>query len=416
MREPRLALFAGAALVLALTLGVVGVIVAFENPSQGDLVALVGYLAIAGGVAVLVGYLASKKGLPGWGRSTRGRLILVAMLTSGLALANVGFIAALMFLSGHDLVILIAMLLFSLGTSVFVAVTLSSQTARSMEELIDAVRGLHAGRLDARVLVHTSDEIGELATAFNTMAQRLEASFARERELERSRRDLISSVSHDLRTPLASIRAMVESINDGVVTDPPTIKRYLETTEAEVDSLSQLISDIFELSQLEARVLELHLQEASLGDLISDTVNSMSAQAATRRVTLKGAGCEGMPPVVVDPSRIGRVLKNLVQNAIRHTPPDGSVSINVVDVGDEVQILVTDTGEGIPEHELENIFERSYRLDRSRNRSSGGAGLGLSIAKGIVEAHRGRIWADSALGQGTRFAFTLPKASPSVAD
>ena len=332
------------------------------------------------------------------------------VLTSVLALINVGFTALLMFLSSHDLALLAGLLGFSLGMSIFVAFAFSSSTIRSIRDLVAAVRRMSAGNLDTRVTVESQDEAGELASAFNTMAERLEASFNRERELERARKELIGAVSHDLRTPLASIRAMVESMNDGVVTDSDTMRRYLRSTQSEVEHLSQLINDLFELSQMDAGVLELHMETSSIQDLISDTMESMTAQALARKLTLKGTVDEDLSPVVMDAGRVQRVLYNLVQNAIRHTPPDGTIFILAKEVGTEVRVDVVDTGEGISEEEISRLFQRAYRPDRSRSRSSGGAGLGLSIAKGIVEAHGGRIWAQSAVGKGSTLSFTLPKA------
>ena len=156
-------------------------------------------------------------------------------------------------------------------------------------------------------------------------------------------------MSHDLRTPLASIRAMVESINDGIVDDPETVRRYLRSTQTDVENLSQLINDLFELSQMDAGALELHLESSSLQDLISDTMESMSAQAAVHKLTLGGEVDENLSPVVMDAQRVQRVLYNLVQNAIRHTPPDGTIYLRAQDAGSEVQVDVVDTGEGIPE-------------------------------------------------------------------
>ncbi len=380
------------------------------NAPTADLVALGSFLLISGGVTVALGLMVSQFGLPRWMGSFSAKLALVPLLTAILVLGNVGFTAFLMFLSGHDLALLAVLLGFSLGMSIFVALALSDSTARSVREIVRGVREMSAGSLNTRVRVSSRDEIGELATAFNAMAERLEASFARERGLEKTRQELISAVSHDLRTPLASIQAMVDSINDGVVTDQQTIRRYLRATQSEVENLSQLITDLFELSQLGSGVLELHMETASLQDLLSDTLESMTPQAAARGVQLTGAIEGELPPVVMDARRVQRVLFNLIQNSIRHTPQDGTICIRARDAGPDVQVEVIDTGEGIPAQELPRLFERFYRPDRSRSRSSGGAGLGLSIAKGIVEAHGGRIWVESTVGKGSTFGFALPKA------
>ena len=295
--------------------------------------------------------------------------------------------------------------------SIRVTFAFSRTTARSMREVVDAVRRLNSGNLDIKVPVLSHDEIGELATALNDMTERLDVSFTRERELERARSELVRAVSHDLITPLASIRAMVESMNDGVVTDSETVKRYLRATQSEVENLSQLINDLFELSQIDTGVLELHMERSSLQDIISDTMESMSAQAAGGKLTLKGTVEEEMSPVVMDAQRVQRILYNLVQNAIRHTPADGTIHIRASDIGVEVRVNIEDTGEGIAEQELAFLFQRPVPAERPGSPTSKGNWLGLSIAKGIVEAHGGRIWVESVLGEGSVFSFTLPKTA-----
>lgn len=404
---------ASAVVLLATTGFVLALVTALISPPAGDLVLMAVFLGISGGVTVSLGVAGARLGLPRWIKSVRSKLILVSVLTALLALVNVGFTSVLMFLSPHDLALLAGLLGFSLGMSIFVAFGFSEPTIRSIQGLVHAVRRTTAGSLDTRVPVLSNDEVGQLAEAFNVMAERLETSFARERELEEARRELMSAVSHDLRTPLASIRALVESMIDGVVTDRETVNRYLRTTLTEVESLSQLVNDLFELSQMDAGVLELHVEAASLQDLISDTLEGMSAQAAAHRLRLQGTVDGEIAAVVMDTHRVQRVLYNLVQNSSRHTPPDGTIDIRARDTGPAVQVEVADTGEGIPEQNLRRIFERSYRIDRSRSRDSGGTGLGLSIARGIVEAHGGRIWAESTVGQGSTVAFTLPKTAPS---
>lgn len=359
---------------------------------------------------MLIGLAAARWEFPRWVGSLRARLVIMCALTGVLALANVGFTAVLMFLSTHDLALLAGLLGFSLGMSVFVAFTLSASTTRSIGEVLKAVRFMNAGSLDVRVSVRSRDEVEELADALNAMAQRLEAGFTRERGLEQARKDLVRAVSHDLRTPLASIRAMVESINDGVLDDPETVKRYLHSTQSEVENLSQLINDLFELSQMDAGVLELHLESSSIQDLISDTMESMSAQAAAHKLTINGEVAGDLSLVMMDAQRVQRVLYNLIQNAMHYTPPDGTIFLRAQDAGIEVQVDVIDTGEGIPQQEFPRLFHRSYRSDHSRSRTSGGSGLGLSIAMGIVEAHGGRIWVQSSVGKGSTFSFTLPKS------
>jgi signal transduction histidine kinase len=181
-----------------------------------------------------------------------------------------------------------------------------------------------------------------------------------------------------------------------------------------VERLGQLVDDLFELSQMDAGQLQLHVEEASLDEVIAETLDGMAPQAAASRLKLQGSIDSMLPQVVMDPRRVQRVLYNLVQNAIRHTPPDGAIVICAADIGTEVIVSVADTGEGILPEELPKLFERFHRADKARSRSNGGSGLGLSIAKGIVEAHGGRIWAESTPGEGATFTFTLPKAETAL--
>ena len=379
------------------------------QPPTGDLTTLATFLAISGGSTMLLvlgfrrfQFLAR---LP----SLRVRLLSVSVLTTTLALINVGFTAFLMFISGHDLALLAGLLAFSLGVSVFAASAITEPVVRSLKTLGAAVAEISAGDFKTRVPVASVDEVGDLAASINTMAAKLEASSEKERELTQSRRELVSAVSHDLRTPLASIRVMVESLVDGVVDDQETADRYLRNTLSEVEYLSRLVDDLFEIARLDAGLLQLQIEDSSVQDLISDTLESMSAQAEAEELSLEGGVQGEIPPVVMDTKRVQRVLYNLVQNSIRHTPPDGTIFISASDTGDEVELVVSDTGDGVPEQDKGRLFDRTYRTDPSRSRSSGGAGLGLSIAKGIVEAHGGRIWFESVVGEGSRFSFTIPK-------
>ena len=230
-----------------------------------------------------------------------------------------------------------------------------------------------------------------------------------QRELDRLRRNLIAWAGHDLRTPLASIHAIVEALADGVVDDPETVDRYLCTVSREIDSLSRLLDDLFELAQLEAGGLRLESRPNSLSDLLSDTLESFSELAVQQGITLGGRADSDVDPVMMDARQIGRVLSNLLGNALRHTPSGGAVYAQATRTAEGVQVEVRDTGEGIDAADLPHVFEHFYRGDKSRSRATGGSGLGLAIAAGIVEAHGGHIGAESGVGQGTRVWFTLPR-------
>jgi signal transduction histidine kinase len=248
------------------------------------------------------------------------------------------------------------------------------------------------------------------------MARSLREARGRERDTEEARRDLIAAVSHDLRTPLTSARALIEAVADDVVADPSTRERYLHSAKGELAHLSRLVDDLFELARIDAGALKLHLEEASLGDLISDTLAGFGPQAQERGVRLVGEVADGVDPVLINPPRLQRVLHNLVSNALRHTPADGTILLRAEPRGNKlVRVEVADTGEGIAPEDLPHVFERSYRGERSRVREGRGdeavgAGLGLAIARGLIEAHGGEIVVHSQPGSGARFCFTLPRA------
>jgi len=368
-----------------------------------------------------------------WLRRGRGRLwiqvTLTYMLGVGIALLNIFLTAQLMFISKHDLPLLVLLLLFAAVMSLGLSYALSRALVQRVTALHHGARALADGDLSARVAVAGADELAALAAQFNQMATQLAVAAEERERLEAVRRDLIAAISHDLRTPLASLRLMTEALADGLVDDPATTTRYLATMRGQIGHLSGLIDDLFELAQLDAGALRLELQRASLDDLISDALEGIRPQAAAKGVQVCGSVAPGVGPVLVAPQKIERVLYNLVTNAIRHTPSDGVGTISAMPEGqrpDEnvpspaprplspapfVLVEVADTGEGIAPEDLPWIFDRFYRGEKSRSRATGGAGLGLAIARGIVEAHGGRIWAESAQGRGTRIRFTLPTSA-----
>jgi signal transduction histidine kinase len=254
----------------------------------------------------------------------------------------------------------------------------------------------------------TAGVLGALALASDLeRARRMaDAATASERAMERSRRQLVAWVSHDLRTPLAGILAMVEALEDGVVDEPTDVKDYHSRLAAEARRLSHLVDDLFELSRIESDGLDLHLERVSLGDVVSEAVASAAVLAQAKGVRMDG---EVRPAEVEASSReLTRVVANLLDNAIRHTPPGGSVTV-LVDHGELLaEVSVIDTCGGIPDNDLERVFDLAYRGDTART-PGGGAGLGLAIARGFVEAHQGDIAVQNH-GPGCRFTFRLPLA------
>jgi signal transduction histidine kinase len=378
------------------------------RPPMGDMGAMASFLMITAVISVAAGYGAYRLG---WiNRSPRVSWTLLGgyALSSLLTFLNVWLTARLMFASQHDLMLATILLLFAGGIAMSLGYFFAVALTDRIMSLNSAAQEIARGNLRVRVPVTGSDEMADLARTFNDMAAQLETAARRQRELDTLKRDLVAWAGHDLRTPLTSIRVMVEALADGVVQDSGTVQRYLQTAQRDIRSLSQLIDDLFEMAQLDAGGLQLEHRPNSLSDLISDTLESFSAQAERQGVRLEGSCAPGVDPVTMDAQKISRVLANLVGNALRHTPAGGTVSVHASRTPEGAQVQVSDTGEGISADDLPRVFEQFYRGEKSRSRATGGAGLGLAIAKGIVEAHGGRIWAESQLGQGAHFIFTLP--------
>jgi signal transduction histidine kinase len=377
-----------------------------EAPAS-DLKDLIQFLLTSSLPSLLIGYLVFTVGRR-WLRSIRYKTLLAYSLGVIIAIINIYVTSQLMFVSEHDFLLLGLLLIFAGILSASFGYLLAASMAQSLSLLRTGARRIAGGDFSARVHLTEVDELSEVAEAFNFMGDELQKSFARQRELEQARRDLIAAVSHDLRTPLTSIRAMIEALADGVVAEPPTVQRYYAVMRSQIDNLSGLINDLFELSQLETGQAQLALEAVNLNDLLSDVLESMQAQAGAKGVSLKGIFYEDLPIIKGEMNKLQRVITNLVQNAIRHTPSGGSISLATQVAPEGVQVEVTDTGEGIAPEDLPHIFEQFFRGEKSRSRETGGAGLGLAIARRIVEAHHGRIWVESRVGQGTRFSFVLP--------
>ena len=396
--------------VLAIFTISLGIFYLVMLPPLSELGLMALFLAITALVSSLAGYLAYRLGWIALTPSLRWGLMATYTISSILTFFNVWFSARLMFASQHDLLLATVLLVFAGLMAMALGYFLSSTMTERMDLLKQAAEKLAQGNLETRVPVSGRDEVAMLAKSFNQMASQLQAMDEKQRELERLRKDLIAWVSHDLQTPLASMRAILEALSDGVVEEPETVKRYLNTAQRDVRSLSALIDDLFQMAQLDAGGIPLEKEEASLADLISDTLESFSALASQQGITLEGFAEADVDPVLMDTQRIGRVLNNLISNALRHTSAGGQVEVNARRADSGVEVTVCDSGEGIRTGDLANIFESFYRGEKSRSRATGGAGLGLAIARGIVRAHGGEIRVKSQPGD-TRFIFTLPNDS-----
>lgn len=291
--------------------------------------------------------------------------------------------------------------LLAVGISLVSTFFLSRRMSSPIRDLAVAARRLGSGDLSQRVQIRDRGEVQELAQAFNTMAVDLE-------HVEQLRRNLVADVAHELRTPLTNIQGYLEAFDDGVM--KPDVASIRSLSE-EVALLSRLVEELQELSLAEAGELKLVYQEEDICRLIAQTVASCQTQFASKELSLSLDLPEGLPPVVIDWQRICQVLNNLLENAVVHTDKGGTITVSATRRGHWVEVSVADTGEGIPAEDLPNIFERFYRVDRSRARATGGSGLGLTIARRLVEAHGGRIEARSRLGSGSRFTFTVPVAA-----
>jgi signal transduction histidine kinase len=338
--------------------------------------------------------------------SMRVRFVAVALLAAAIAIANIGVLTARMTVSEHDATLVTVLLLYSAAAGAAGALVVARSSSAAVDRLDRAARRMGQGDLDTRVgALDAGPELDMLGATLDEMATALQEAQRRERDAEAMRRDLITTVSHDLRTPLASLRAMVEAIDDGVVADPPSLQRYTAEMRRSVSQLADMVDDLFELTQLDAGAIEAETARADLQQLVTDAMASIAAEAEAKGLRLESE-VDGIEGIRCSP-RVARVLQNLLSNAVRHTPADGTVRVEARSRGDRVHLAVEDTGVGIAPEDLPRVFDPFFRADPAR--SGPGAGLGLALAKRIVEALGGQITAEPATPAGARFAVELPK-------
>jgi signal transduction histidine kinase len=338
--------------------------------------------------------------------SIRWRFVAIAALSVLVSLVNLGVLTLLMSVSHHDATLVAILLVYSVGAGVAAALALAKAWGTAVGRLVEGARSLASGDLGGRVgQLGAGPELDTLATTLDETAARLQRSLARERASEAKRKDLITAVSHDLRTPLASIRAMVEAISDGVVNDPPTLRRYAEEMQRSIESLSLLVDDLFELVQLDAGAIEAESERVRLDEVVRSALATCESQAREKGLVVE-TDIDGEKAFMCSP-RLVRVLQNLLQNAIRHTPADGTVRMEARRGSGGLELVVEDTGEGITPAALDQVFEPFWRGDAAR--SSDGSGLGLALAKRIVESLGGQIQVQSEPARGSRFAVVLPE-------
>jgi len=279
---------------------------------------------------------------------------------------------------------------------------LTRTLVRPLRTVEEGARRIAAGDLTHRVSVTSDDELGDLAARFNEMADALERQ-------EMLRRSMMADIAHELRTPLAAIRAQVEAVQDGIFEATP---ENIGPVHDQVLLLGRLVDDLRELALAEAGQLPMERTEVDVRELVGRAVTAVQPGATKKGVSLSAMVAEGVPPVQGDPQRLEQVLGNLLANALRHTEPGGSITVRAESEGACVRLSVTDTGIGIAPKDLPRIFDRFYRADPSRAKTNGGTGLGLSIAKKLIEAHGGDISAASTPGQGATFTVRLPTRAP----
>jgi signal transduction histidine kinase len=366
-----------------------------------DLLLILAYAALGAVAAGLLGAVAL------WllrARSVAVSLAVVAAVTVGAMLAGTLSVARAMFLSNHDLGVVTAVCAIAAVISLVMALLLGRRVVAGSRALTAATRAFGDSDSFAAPRHAPTAELAELGRELAATSTKLAESRERERALEASRRELVAWISHDLRTPLAGLRAMTEALEDGVAADPT---RYHTQIRAEVERLTSMVGDLFELSRIQAGVLSLMPARMSVYDLVGDAIAGADALARQHGVSLVGRGVEPVP-VEVDGREMTRVLANLLVNAIHRTPADGTVAVAAHREADSVVLSVTDGCGGIPPEELHRVFDTGWRGTDARTPPAG-AGLGLAIVRGIVEAHHGRAAVHNVPG-GCRFEVRLPVA------
>jgi signal transduction histidine kinase len=358
-----------------------------------------GGAAVAGIVAVMLLRASRRRSIT--------LLAIVAALAPVLATAiGVIWAASEMFLMTHDLVVLGVVLVAAGTVAVIIALTVGRSVARTSAEVTGMARRLtEVGHVEDVTAGNGPVELAALARELETTSARLREARSQAEATERSRRELVAWVSHDLRTPLAGIRAMIEALEDGVVTDTDTVDRYHATIGLETERLSCLVDALFELSRIQAGALRLDTESVPLDELIRDAVDASRPGAGN--VQLVVCSDDPAPVVEMSPSEMVRVVRNLIDNAVRHTPGGGQVVVAAGSDRHGAWLAVSDGCGGIPAADLPRVFETGYRGDTARTPGDGRGGLGLAVAQGLVDAHGGRIEVRN-VGPGCRFTVRLP--------
>jgi signal transduction histidine kinase len=369
------------------------------RPSAGERWEALGIFVAMAAAAVVLAWVVPK--IVRTSRSLASTIAAVALIAVVLIGVAVVLGAWRMFLSSHDLRLLVVVLAFGAGLGVVFAFAVARSLTADLAEIRGTADRVASDDLTAGTGVERADELGAAAAALDAMVARLSAAEAQRGRDEAARRQLLTAVSHDLRTPLAALQAAVEAIEDGVAVDPD---RYLRSMSRDIAALSGLVDDLFLLARIDSGEEAIAHDPVDLADVADETIEAMEPVARRAGVDLQ-LETSGPVPVLGEAEALGRVLRNLVDNAIRHAPSPGHVRVRVLN-GDRATVEVIDDGPGFPADLVPVAFDHFVRADPSRSRTTGGAGLGLAIAKGVVVAHGGEIWA--APGPGGRVGFHLP--------
>lgn len=383
-----------------------------------DILILVG-IALVAASAVTVGGLIAFRLTRRSSMSVQLGIVSVSGVLS--VVLAVSLASSSMYVSGHDLSVVLTMSVISAMISLAAAMFLGRTLARRSAELTRAARALgdeggtfSSGSMlsrspdaEAESVPQANADFARLAAELAQTGRRLAESRAAVTAAEGARRALIAHISHDLRTPLAGLRAMAEALEDGLVDDPA---RYYRLMRGQVASLTSMVDDLFELSRIQAGALRLHLEPVSVADLVSDAVGELHAVAKQQQVEIRATGQQDAPIIVGDARELSRVIANMLVNAVQHTPPGGVVEVSTAEIADRLVLSVANTGSGIVEADLDQVFEAGWRGDPARTASIDGlssGGLGLAIVRGIVEAHRGTVTVQN-VPDGCRFEVRLP--------
>jgi signal transduction histidine kinase len=384
-------------------------------PPRSEMLSLAAYLAASGAVCGVVGWLALNSAWAARHLTLRSKAFVGSIAGSVMGLLNVLLIARLMFIStSHDLYVLAAAIGFSVVVMAAFSLTVASSVAQRVGLISEAVRALADGCRPPDLTTHETDEVARLAGDVARLSAKLDASEEERARLDKQRVDLTAAISHDLRTPLASVRAMAEALADGVVEEEAERHRYYALMQREVERLDRMIGDLFDLAQIDSGALRLQTRLLPLQEVVAEVIEGMRPQAERAGISLRFEPVQDdLPDIPLDGARFERAVSNLVRNAIQHTPRGGEIRSSVAQAGGWLTLSIVDNGEGFDADQATRVWDRFYRGDLSRGRKGSvgdGAGLGLSIVRGFVEAHGGEVACESSPGKGATFTVKLPVA------